>query len=85
MASNLRCEIGFGAHVSLRGKARRMNLNEDVVQRCVRLGPLGQRHSSRSRGLVVTTIASIRDLPVSGLSLRGIYGPGIAGRSGGPL
>src|SRR5436189_4189552 len=29
-----------------------MNLNDDVVYRCLRLGPLHQRHSGRSRSLV---------------------------------
>jgi hypothetical protein len=31
---------------------RRMNLNDDVVYRCLRLGPLHQRHPGRSRSLV---------------------------------
>jgi len=29
-----------------------VNLNDDVVYRCLRLGPLRQPHSGRSRGLV---------------------------------
>src|SRR5262245_21491196 len=29
-----------------------MNLNDDVVYRCLRLGPLHQRHPGRSRSLV---------------------------------
>jgi hypothetical protein len=29
-----------------------MNLNDDVVYRCLRLGPLHQRHPCRSRSLV---------------------------------
>jgi len=29
-----------------------MNLNDDVVYRCLRLGPLHQRHPGRSRGLI---------------------------------
>jgi hypothetical protein len=29
-----------------------MNLNDDVVYRCLRLGPLHQLHPGRSRGLV---------------------------------
>src|SRR5262245_48642335 len=29
-----------------------MNLNDDVVYRCLRLGPLRQLHPGRSRGLV---------------------------------
>jgi hypothetical protein len=28
-----------------------MNLNDDVVYRCLRLGPLHQRHAGRSRSL----------------------------------
>src|SRR5262249_54477197 len=38
-------------HLS-RDESRRMNLNDDVVYRCRRLGPLHQRHSGRSRSLV---------------------------------
>jgi hypothetical protein len=29
-----------------------MNLNHDVVYRCPRLGPLGQLHAGRPRGLI---------------------------------
>jgi hypothetical protein len=29
-----------------------MNLNDDVVYRCRRLGPLGQLHPGRSRSLI---------------------------------
>jgi hypothetical protein len=29
-----------------------MNLNDDVVYRCLRLGPLGQLHPGRSRSLI---------------------------------
>src|SRR4051794_16023451 len=29
-----------------------MDLNDDVVDRCLRLGPLHQRHPSRSRSLI---------------------------------
>jgi hypothetical protein len=29
-----------------------MNLNDDVVYRCRRLGPLHQRHPGRSRSLI---------------------------------
>jgi hypothetical protein len=29
-----------------------MNLNDNIVYRCLRLGPLRQRHPSRSRSLV---------------------------------
>src|SRR5262249_46644326 len=35
-----------------RGESRRMNLNDDVVYRCLRLGPLHQLHPGRSRSLV---------------------------------
>jgi len=34
-----------------------MNLNDDVVYRCLRLRPLHQLHPGRSSSLVVTTIA----------------------------
>jgi len=30
-----------------------MNLNDDVVYRCLRLGPFGQFHPRRSRGLIL--------------------------------
>ena len=33
-------------------KSRRMNLNDDVVYRCLRLGPLHQLHTGRSSSLV---------------------------------
>jgi hypothetical protein len=36
-----------------RDESRRMNLNDYVVYRCLRLGPLHQRHPSRSRSLVL--------------------------------
>jgi hypothetical protein len=29
-----------------------MNLNDDIVYRCVRLGPINQRHPGRSRSLI---------------------------------
>jgi hypothetical protein len=29
-----------------------MNLNDDIVYRCLRLGPLHQRHAGRSRSFV---------------------------------
>ena len=29
-----------------------MNLNDDIVNRCIRLGPLHQRHPGRSRSLI---------------------------------
>jgi hypothetical protein len=35
-----------------RGESRRMNLNDDVVYRCLRLGPLHQFHPGRSRSMV---------------------------------
>src|SRR3954451_16778875 len=38
-------------HLS-RDESRRMNLNDDVVYRCRRLGPLHQPHPGRSRSLV---------------------------------
>jgi hypothetical protein len=38
------------------GESRRMNLNDGVVYRCLRLGPLHQLHPGRSRWSV-TTIA----------------------------
>jgi len=34
-----------------------MNLNDDVVYRCRRLGPLGQLHPANPSALSVTTIA----------------------------
>jgi hypothetical protein len=38
-------------HLS-RDEPRRMNLDDDVVYRCRRLGPIHQRHPGRSRSLV---------------------------------
>jgi hypothetical protein len=43
---------GRGPRQFTRGESRRMNLNDDVVYRCLRLGPLHQRHPRRSRSLV---------------------------------
>ena len=43
---------GRGPRQLARGESRRMNLNDDVVQRCLRLGPLHQRHPGRPRGLI---------------------------------
>ena len=43
---------GRGPRQLSRDESRRMNLNDDVVYRCRRLGPLHQRHPGRSRSLV---------------------------------
>jgi hypothetical protein len=43
---------GRGPRQLSRDESRRMNLNDDVVYRCLRLGPLHQRHPGRSRSLV---------------------------------
>ena len=43
---------GRGPRQLSRDESRRMNLNDDVVDRCLRLGPLHQRHPGRSRSLV---------------------------------
>ena len=43
---------GRGPRQLTRGESRRMNLNDDVVYRCLRLGPLYQLHPGRSRSLV---------------------------------
>ena len=43
---------GRGPRHLSRDESRRMNLNDDVVYRCRRLGPLHQRHPGRSRSLV---------------------------------
>ena len=43
---------GRGPRQLARGESRRMNLNDDLVYRRFRLGPLHQRHPGRSRGLV---------------------------------
>src|SRR5438477_3428502 len=56
---NRRCSVTVAAigpgrrprHLS-RDESRRMNLNDDVVYRCRRLGPLHQRHPGRSGSLV---------------------------------
>ena len=48
-----------------------MNLNDDVVYRCLRLGPLHQRHPGRSAAWSVTTIAFTYRLLVSSICLRG--------------
>jgi hypothetical protein len=44
--------LGRGPHELRRDESRRMNLNDDVVYRCLQLGPLHQFHPSRSRSLV---------------------------------
>src|SRR5262249_40325433 len=43
---------GRGPRQLIPGESRRMNLNDDVVYRCLRLGPLHQRHPGRSPSLV---------------------------------
>jgi hypothetical protein len=43
---------GRGPRQLSRDESRRMNLNDDVVYRCLRLGLLHQRHPGRSRRLV---------------------------------
>src|SRR6516165_2261028 len=43
---------GRGPRQLIPGESRRMNLNDDVVYRCLGLGPLRQRHPRRSRGLI---------------------------------
>ena len=44
---------GRGPRQLTRGESRRMNLNDDLVCRCLRLGPLHQLHPGRSRSLVL--------------------------------
>ena len=59
VAGDRRCSVTVAAigpgrgprHLS-RDESRRMNLNDDVVYRCRRLGPLGQLHPGRSRSLI---------------------------------
>jgi len=48
---------GRGPRQLIPGESRRMNLNDDVIYRCLRLGPLHQLHPGRSRAWSVTTIA----------------------------
>src|SRR5438093_6149238 len=43
---------GGGPRQLIPGESRRMNLNNDIVYRRLRLGPLHQLHPGRSRGLV---------------------------------
>jgi hypothetical protein len=43
---------GRGPRQLIPGESRRMNLNEDVVYRCLRLGSLHQLHPGRSRSLI---------------------------------
>src|SRR5215813_3570676 len=59
MPGNRRCSIAVEAIGPGRGprqlspdESRRMNLNDDVVYRCLRLGPLHELHPGRSRSLV---------------------------------
>src|SRR5204862_1296194 len=59
VAGDRRCSVtvaaigpGRGPRQLSRDESRRMNLNDDVVYRCRRLGPLGQLHPGRSRSLV---------------------------------
>src|SRR3546814_329072 len=59
VAGDRRCSVtaeaigpGRGPRHLSRDESRRMNLNDDVVYRCLRLGPLHQRHPGRSRSLV---------------------------------
>src|SRR5215831_2790223 len=43
---------GRGPRQLGRDESRRMNLNDDVIYRCLRLGPVHQLHSGRSRSLL---------------------------------
>ena len=43
---------GRGPRHLSRNESRRMNLNDDIVDRRLRLGPLHQRHPGRSRSLI---------------------------------
>src|SRR4051812_7059031 len=59
MAGDRRCSAtvpaiapGRGPRQFSRDESRRMNLNDDVVYRWLRLGPLHQLHPGRSRSLV---------------------------------
>src|SRR6185312_15807921 len=59
VAGDRRCSVTVAAIGPGRGPrqlscdvSRRMNLNDDVVYRCLRLGPLHQLHSGRSRSLL---------------------------------
>ena len=59
VAEDRRCSVTVAAIGPGRGPlrlsrdvSRRMNLNDDVVYRCRRLGPLHQLHAGRSRGLI---------------------------------
>src|SRR6266702_7366955 len=59
VAGDRRCSVtvaaigpGRGPRQLSRDESRRMNLNDDVVYRCRRLGPLHQLHPGRSRSLV---------------------------------
>ena len=46
------------------GESRRMNLNDDIVYRCLRLGPLHQLHPGRSRSPVRHNDRLHRSLPL---------------------
>src|SRR4051812_37874878 len=59
VAGDRRCSVtvaaigpGRGPLQLSRDESRRMNLNDDVVYRCLRLGPLRQLHPDRSRRLI---------------------------------
>src|SRR6188472_2897705 len=59
VAGDRRCSVTVAAIGPGRGprqlspdESRRVNLNDDVVYRCLRFGPLHQRHPGRSRSLV---------------------------------
>src|SRR5262249_56651369 len=59
VAEDRRCSVtvtaigpGRGPLRLSRDVSRRMNLNDDVVYRCRRRGPLHQLHAGRSRGLI---------------------------------
>src|SRR5690242_6355790 len=59
VAGDRRCSVtvaaigpGRGPRQLSRYESRRMNLNDDVVYRCMRLWPLHQRHPGRTRRLV---------------------------------
>src|SRR5499427_4912957 len=59
VAGDRRCSVtveaigpGRGPGLLIPDESRRMNLNDDVVYRCLRLGPLHQLHPGRSRSPV---------------------------------
>src|SRR5262249_52414044 len=70
-----------------RDESRRMNLNDDVVYRCRRLGPLGQLHPGRSRSLIryhdclhsaAISVRSVTVCPSSAMSTAPSYKVSIA-------